>query len=690
MPATRLLVIADSKMLPALANGLRDGARFDVLTVPLSDPAGAQAAAEKADAVALFYGAPGAPLPAALQTLSPRIRDRGGRLVAVLQREQAAQRDDCFRAGASDLLFMPMPKDQFLARLQSALDLSWATEAGAQASVSVATRTSSSKLEEATVSVAGVEAPAELPLKAGETVRLSWGNFHSWGLVVRGGAPAQIRFAGLAPDEEAQIRDWLQGGAKAPSPAARPAAVVGMPAPAAATPAAAAATPAAQATSTAAANPPAPALAGTPAAPKGTSAPAAASAGVRAAPVAGPPPGFADRKPIRPQARPPARTTPPAVPPVGAAGVSKPAGAAGSSVTPVGGVAQTAKREGAALAGLFEDGAAPAPSVPGAAEAAPVGPPWPVPVPLAACKVTAMQLLKDKTVAADTPAGIAGSARKITGLLSSSERAALEKAGPDSHFAESLAARIALDAATAEGVQLYSASPAATVDAAAVAALTRLSNEAAARLQKEANAAVSKGEVESLQMITAASAALSRDNLHFKETADRLRGLSAAPRLGAGALDPDMVLPGQAPRAAAAKPAGGAAPVRAELRDFKGLDAKPDRGKKIALAIAALALVAGLANAFYFSLPRHSTLTPEAAGAGIDRIDIFSDSALVVVSPDWLAHADARLPQLVAALREQGVKKAALSFANGNPAGIVDIATGKALGLVKPKAPSPR
>jgi len=32
-------------------------------------------------------------------------------VVAVLQREQAAQRDECFRAGASDLLFMPMPKD---------------------------------------------------------------------------------------------------------------------------------------------------------------------------------------------------------------------------------------------------------------------------------------------------------------------------------------------------------------------------------------------------------------------------------------------------------------------------------------------------------------------------------------------------------------------------------------------------
>src|SRR5229473_6122448 len=157
-PATRLLVIADSKMLPALANGLRDGARFDVLTVPLSDPARAQAAAEKADAVALFYGAPGAPLLAALQTISPKLRDRGGRLVAVLQREQASQRDECFRAGASDVLFMPMPKEQFVARILGAVGLSFDAEGGAPSSVAVATRTSSAKLEQASVSAAGVQA----------------------------------------------------------------------------------------------------------------------------------------------------------------------------------------------------------------------------------------------------------------------------------------------------------------------------------------------------------------------------------------------------------------------------------------------------------------------------------------------------------------------------------------------------
>src|SRR5207248_11665746 len=152
VPGNRLLVVADSKMLPALANGLREGGTFEVVAVPLGDSAGAQAAASSADALALFYGAPGAPLPAALQSLAPRVRERGGRVVAVLQREQAAQRDDCFRAGCSEVLFMPMPKDQFVARLQGSVDLSWAAESGAQAPVAVATRTVASKVDRATVS----------------------------------------------------------------------------------------------------------------------------------------------------------------------------------------------------------------------------------------------------------------------------------------------------------------------------------------------------------------------------------------------------------------------------------------------------------------------------------------------------------------------------------------------------------
>src|SRR5712671_7981416 len=190
-------------MLPALASGLREGGRFDVLTLPFGD-AGAAAAAQRADALAVFYGTPDRPLQAALQALAPAVRGRGGRVIAVLQREQAAQRDECFRAGASDLLFMPMPKDQFVARLAASVGLAFAQEGGAPAAVAVAARGSSSRLDRATVSPTGVEAPSQLPLKAGDTVRVSWGPFQTWGLVVRGGPSAQIRFAGLVPEEEAK------------------------------------------------------------------------------------------------------------------------------------------------------------------------------------------------------------------------------------------------------------------------------------------------------------------------------------------------------------------------------------------------------------------------------------------------------------------------------------------------------
>ena len=103
MAAPRLLVLADPKMLPALANGLRDAGRFDVLPIPLSDGGAAAAAAPRADAVAVFYGAPGHPLAATVQMLATTVRGKGGRIVAVLQREKAAQRDECFRAGACDL-----------------------------------------------------------------------------------------------------------------------------------------------------------------------------------------------------------------------------------------------------------------------------------------------------------------------------------------------------------------------------------------------------------------------------------------------------------------------------------------------------------------------------------------------------------------------------------------------------------
>jgi len=236
-----------------------------VLTLPIADAAGASAAAQRADAMAVFYGTPDRPLPDALQELAPAVRGRGARVVAVLQRELAAQRDDCFRAGASDLLFMPMPKEQFLSRLADAVALVYSVEPGAPASVQVGARGTLQQLAQATVTASGVHAATALPFQAGETVRLSWSrgpeSFEAWGLMVCSAPDAQIRFAGLAPDEEARLRDWLRGAAAASRPPAPPRA---------------------------------------PAAPMaGPRAPAAAVAAQRAAPAGGPPPGFADRPRVK-------------------------------------------------------------------------------------------------------------------------------------------------------------------------------------------------------------------------------------------------------------------------------------------------------------------------------------------------------------------------------------------------------
>ncbi len=243
-----------------------------------------------------------------------------------------------------------------------------------------------------------------------------------------------------------------------------------------------------------------------------------------------------------------------------------------------------------------------------------------------------------------------------------------------------IAARIALDAATSEGVRLYSSNPAATVDGGAVAAMIKAADEAAARVQKETDGAIGKGQLESLQLLTSASAALSRDLLTFKETADRLRGISAAPRMGAGALDPDMVLPGQAPRPRQLPSTSAPAPVRAELRDFRGLDAKPGRSKSVIMVLLVLGAVAAAANGFYFALPHHTDVPVSSAGEGIHHIDMIGDSAMVTVTPDWAAHADARLPLLVGVLREQGVQKAILVLPTGGTLGLLDVTAGKLSG----------
>jgi hypothetical protein len=665
LPAPRLLILADPKMIPALAAGLREGGRFDVTALSLADVVAAQAAAERVEALAVFYGAPGAPLSAALQALAPKLRERGARVVAVLQREQATQRDDCFRAGASDLLFMPMPKDQFVGRLAASVGLAFAQDGGAPAPVAVAARSAVSRIERATVSAIGVESPAALSLKPGETVRLSWGAFQSWGLVVRGGPSAQIRFAGLAPDEEAKIQQWVKSGAQLAGAAAADGPLI---------PAAPPAAPLIPA--------PPPASAAAPRIPTAPIRPPGMTTGPitdRIAPTAGPPPGFVDRKPVRPQSRPAARppiTTPVAgSAPVAKAGAEPPRGA---PAAPAPARPSPAQNGGGGLEALFE-GEAAAPAAPAPQKKpVPQGPPWPGIIDAAACKEAALQLLTDDTVGHGVSAHVAASARKVTGMLSPGERASIDRTGPDGHFAQTLAARIALDAAAAEANRLASGSISPTVDIDALTAVTKVADEAAARLTKEANAAIGKGEVEHLQLITAASAALSRDLLNVKELADRFRGVTAAPRLGAGALDPDVVLPGQNPRPRA--PVSQApAPVKAELRDFRGLDHKPSgRGKGVLAFLLFAGAVAAVANGFYFGVPRQHRVAFE--DAGVRSINVSGASAVVTVTPDWLAAKDANLPKLLQTLRARQVKKAVLMLPSGAAVGIIDTGSAKMSG----------
>ncbi len=659
MPATRLLVLADPKMLPALASGLREGSRFDVLTLPFGD-AGAGAAAQRADALAVFYGTPDRPLQAALQALAPAVRGRGGRVIAVLQREQAAQRDDCFKAGASDLLFMPMPKEQFVARLAEAVGLSYAAERGATAAVQVGARGNLVPLAQATVTASGVHAGAALPFQPGETVRLSWGALEAWGLVVRASPDAQIRFAGVTPDEEGRIRDWIRqamGGA-----AAKPAASASAPRPSA--PAAPRPPPTVAPRGAPVVPPPQPARA----------VPQAAATG--AVPQGGPPPGFAERPRIKDTT--PVRPPPvPARAPIAGNGVrpitagTPPARGPQAAVPPAPAAAQPPAAAG--LSDLFDDGG---PAVAAAARTAPA-PMWPQVPPPEACLLAGIALVRDKKAPKDAAPEIAAAAKKIAGVLNIGERTALEKAGTESHFADVLAARIALEVGRAEATRLFSSQPPPVVDDGSVKAMTQLADAAAARLQKEADGAISRGEVESLQLITASSAALSRDLHSFKETADRLRGVGTAPRLGAGSLDPEVVLPGQAwrPPPKATEPA----PVRAELREFQGMgEASPESRRRTTLVVCMLALGAALVNVLFFAYPRIHELPPVA---GIARIEVSGQTARVTLASDFADRQEAAVAALVQVLRERGVQNAVLVRQNGSGAGQLSVTDGKTYGL---------
>jgi hypothetical protein len=307
------------------------------------------------------------------------------------------------------------------------------------------------------------------------------------------------------------------------------------------------------------------------------------------------------------------------------------------------------------------------------------------------CKAAGIAFLGDKKVPAGIAPDVAAAAKKVAGILSLGERSALEKAGPDSHFGEAFAARIALELARGEAARLQASQPAPYVDDAAMKAVTQIHDVAAARLQKEVEVVIGRGDVETLQLLTLCSAALSRELLLLKEAADRLRGLASAPRLGAGSLDPDMAVPGQHYVRPTTKPVDRPA-VRQELRQFEGLGVNDGRSRRTgALFVCLLALGAALVNLIFFTYPDVKQLP--AAIPGVARIEISGKVARVSVAPNFNEDQTRAVAMLTQALRERGVERAMLVRQNGTSAGQISIRDGKAFGLgpavKRPDAPLP-
>jgi hypothetical protein len=317
---------------------------------------------------------------------------------------------------------------------------------------------------------------------------------------------------------------------------------------------------------------------------------------------------------------------------------------------------------------------------------------WPLPVAPDTAKSAVLAALFSPDEPPAAPQEVTLSAKKIAANLSGGEKAAIERLGADSHFADVAGERVALDVARAEGMRLAAASEPSKVDDAAVKSLTQRVDAVVASLQKDADGAITRGEVEALQVVRSASAALSRDVLSLKAIADRLRGLAAAPRLGAGALDPDMVLPGQAPSARPPPPKAGEAPVRAELKEFeKFAETKPGVRKRVTLYVilAVVALAAGYV--VLFALPSVKEIDGRTTNIpGIVRIEVGGTGARVVVADSFVEKPEPALSQLIGLLREKNVSSAALFNLNGAPVGQIDVKTGATSGFSgtrKPAAP---
>ena len=507
-----------------------------------------------------------------------------------------------------------------------------------------------------------------------------------WGLVATSSPETRIRFAGLTPEEEARVQEWVKKGVAAQGAEPEPSAVAVEPPPAAAKPARA------------------------PAAANGASVPEARSAiaprGLPGVPLAGPPPGFADRPRVRgdnaatrTKSRPGAAAeaaaaakvsdlselpAPPVVSPVDP-GENRPASP--PTPSPADGEPGTSAAASGVDASIFDGIHTPSSAPPVAVD--PVV--WPVPISLEVARRAVLAALFPAGERGELSEEVAISADKVAASISSGEKAVIEQQGAESYFADAAGERVTLDVARAEGARLAAASEPSKVDDAAVKALTQRVDAIVARLQKDADLAVTEGELESLQIVRASSAALSRDLISFKAVADGLRGLAVAPRQGRGTLDPEIVLPGQAARPPPSKPVE--APVRPELKEFeKFRQSAPGAGKRTALIVAVIALVLALAYVFLFSVPRVREIDGRSSNIpGIVRIELGETSARVVVADSFVEKPEPSLSQLMSLLREQKMNNAVLVTSSGTPAGQIDLKTGATAGVrgLKQKPPAP-
>jgi hypothetical protein len=191
-------------------------------------------------------------------------------------------------------------------------------------------------------------------------------------------------------------------------------------------------------------------------------------------------------------------------------------------------------------------------------------------------------------------------------------------------------------------------------------------------------------------VVRASNAALSRDLLSLKAVADRLRGLAAAPRLGGGALDPDMVLPGQAPSTRPPPPKAAEAPVRAELKEFeKFAETNPGTRKRVALYVIFTALALAALYVVFFALPSVKQIDGRSTNIpGVVQVEVGGTGARVVVSDSFVEKPEPSLSQLIALLREKNVSSAALFNVNGAPVGQIDVRTGATNGISGTKKPT--